>query len=282
MRPRSRSRSTRAGFAGLERHRTRPAQHRRLFGERAGWSLPGFGATGWTPVNLPNSDPTPGVAWYHTTFNLNEPRGVDASIGLNIADAATKPYRAGIFLNGWNLGLSANDVGPRHTFVLPNGLLHTGIDDDGKNTLAIAVLSPNAGGGTTGGDLSQVSLSDARPGLGVAQGGVTVATYTASTTANVTSTAGDATLSVSDPDPAHPSHLVNGAYALPQALQANATRAAGTGNAFAPSREPRPRCSPTPARCPTTRWLARSSNRSRRTRCARAAIIIPGPSAGMK
>ena len=47
--------------------------------------------------------------------------------------------------------------------------------------------------------------------------------YTASTTANVTSTAGDATLSVSDPDTAHPGHLVNGSFFLPQALQATAT-----------------------------------------------------------
>jgi alpha-L-arabinofuranosidase B-like protein/concanavalin A-like lectin/glucanase superfamily protein/lamin tail-like protein/alpha-galactosidase-like protein len=53
--------------------------------------------------------------------------------------------------------------------------------------------------------------------------------YTASTTATVTSTAGDATLSVSDPDPAHPGHLVNGSFFLPQALQASAN----TG-AFAP------------------------------------------------
>jgi hypothetical protein len=39
-------------------------------------------------------------------------------------------------------------------------------------------------------------------------------TYEASTTANVTSTAGDATLSVSDPG-----HLTNGAFSLPQPLQ---------------------------------------------------------------
>ena len=38
--------------------------------------------------------------------------------------------------------------------------------------------------------------------------------YTASTTANVISTAGDATLSVSDPG-----HLMNGGFALPQPLQ---------------------------------------------------------------
>jgi beta-glucosidase len=58
--------------------------------------------------------------------------------------------------------------------------------------------------------------------------------YTASTTANVISTAGDATLSVSDPDPAHPGHLVNGSFVMPQALQANATSPLGTGGAFAP------------------------------------------------
>jgi beta-glucosidase len=55
--------------------------------------------------------------------------------------------------------------------------------------------------------------------------------YTASTTADVLSTAGDATLSVSDPDTAHPGHLVNGAFALPSALQASASSPAGAGSA---------------------------------------------------
>jgi len=44
--------------------------------------------------------------------------------------------------------------------------------------------------------------------------------YTATTTANVISTAGDATLAVTDPSTSAPGRLVNGAYALPQALQA--------------------------------------------------------------
>jgi hypothetical protein len=38
----------------------------------------------------------------------------------------------------------------------------------------------------------------------------------------VTSSAGDAALSVSDPDTVHPGHLVNGSFFLPSALQANA------------------------------------------------------------
>jgi Asp-tRNA(Asn)/Glu-tRNA(Gln) amidotransferase A subunit family amidase len=47
-------------------------------------------------------------------------------------------------------------------------------------------------------------------------------TYTAATTADVISTAGDATLGVSDPDTAHPGRLLNGAYALAAPLQADA------------------------------------------------------------
>jgi hypothetical protein len=52
--------------------------------------------------------------------------------------------------------------------------------------------------------------------------------YTATTTATVISTAGDATLSVADPSSAHTGHLVNGSFFLPQPLQAN-----GNGGAYA-------------------------------------------------
>ncbi len=48
--------------------------------------------------------------------------------------------------------------------------------------------------------------------------------YTASTTANVVSTAGDATLSVSDPG-----HLTNGAFSLPEALRVEIAPASWTG-----------------------------------------------------
>ena len=48
-------------------------------------------------------------------------------------------------------------------------------------------------------------------------------TYTASTTANVISTAGDAALTVSDPG-----HLANGTFALPETLQVDIAPAAWT------------------------------------------------------
>jgi virginiamycin B lyase len=59
-------------------------------------------------------------------------------------------------------------------------------------------------------------------------------TYHVSMTANVISTAGDATLSVADPSATATGHLVNGSFSLPQPLTAKASSAAGTGRAYAP------------------------------------------------
>ena len=58
--------------------------------------------------------------------------------------------------------------------------------------------------------------------------------YVASTTATVTSTAENTTLSVTDPSETHTGRMVNGAHALAQPLHARATSPRGTGGAFAP------------------------------------------------
>ena len=54
----------------------------------------------------------------------------------------------------------------------------------------------------------------------------------ASTTATVISTAGDATLSVADPSSTNTGQLVNGTFALPQPLQARGRNAANTGTTY--------------------------------------------------
>jgi PKD repeat protein len=61
--------------------------------------------------------------------------------------------------------------------------------------------------------------------------------YTASTSANVISTAGDALLSVADPSATATGRLVNGPYALAQPLEAMASSTGGVGAAFAPLRD---------------------------------------------
>ena len=72
--------------------------------------------------------------------------------------------------------------------------------------------------------------------------------YTASTMATVLSTAGDATLSVADPSSTNTGHLVNGAFFLPQKLQA------GTGD------DARARSAAPPPRRRLKTWSAPTSN----------------------
>jgi beta-galactosidase GanA len=137
-----------------------PLNNGGLYGERAGWSLPGYPDAGWSRVSLPDTGTAPGVSWYRTNFALDVPAGTDASLGLTITDPAPEAYRAQIFVNGWNLGLYLGGVGPQHTFALPNGIL----DPRGRNTVAIAVTrTADAPAG-----LGRVSLTD----LGTAAGGV--------------------------------------------------------------------------------------------------------------
>ncbi|MFF8030752.1 beta-galactosidase [Streptomyces sp. NPDC016626] len=149
------------GAAAADRVRG-PLNNGGLYGERKGWHLPGHDDREWQAADFPREDRRQGVTWYRTGFRLDVAPDVDASIGLTLEDDPERAYRVQIFLNGWNLGQYINDVGPQHTFVLPNGILRT----RGANTLALAVLSD----GTTPAGPREVRLTT----LGAARGGVAV------------------------------------------------------------------------------------------------------------
>jgi beta-galactosidase GanA len=123
-----------------------------LYGERAGWSLPGYPDGKWDKVSLPTADTRPGVSWYRTDADLDLPHGQDTSLGLTFTDDPSRKYRATIFVNGWQVGNYVNYLGPQHTFPVPNGILNPG----GRNSIAIAVWNLD---GSTGG-LGKVSLTD--------------------------------------------------------------------------------------------------------------------------
>ncbi len=123
-----------------------------LYGERAGWSLPGYPDGGWKSVTLPTSVKRPGVSWYRTQVALHLPNGQDTSLGLTFADDPSRKYRVTIFVNGWQLGNYVNYVGPQHSFPIPNGILNP----HGRNTIALAVWNLD---GSTGG-LGEVSLTN--------------------------------------------------------------------------------------------------------------------------
>ncbi|MFB7752035.1 beta-galactosidase [Streptomyces sp. NPDC056121] len=137
-----------------------PLNNGGLYGERHGWHLPGFRDDDWHPATLPSpaDGQRQGVTWYRTGFRLAIDHDVDAAVGLTFTDDASRAYRVQIFLNGWNMGQYINDVGPQHTFALPNGVLRT----RGRNTLALAVLSD----GTTPSGPGEVKLTLMRSAAG--------------------------------------------------------------------------------------------------------------------
>lgn len=115
-----------------------------LYGERAGWHLPGIaveGAGGWSSARPDAAPPAPGTYWLRTHVRLDLPRGHDVQLGLAFGDTSTprsdRANRALIFVNGWNMGQFAANVGPQRVFVIPPGI----IDPDGENTIALAVTT---------------------------------------------------------------------------------------------------------------------------------------------
>jgi type 1 glutamine amidotransferase len=102
-----------------------------------------------------------------------------------------------------------------------------------KDWMGVLLGSTSVGGGANGTVPATLSLSLGAP---ASFGGLTPGvgkTYTASTTATVISTAGDATLSVADPSTTATGRLVNGTFSLAAALQAMATSPLGAGGALA-------------------------------------------------
>jgi beta-galactosidase GanA len=140
-----------------------PLNNGGLFGERNGWHLPNFTDGGWVFHPVPDSAARAGTSWYRTQFTLAIPAVDDASLGITIGDPAVRAsggaYRVLLFVNGWNMGQYIANVGPQHTFIIPNGIL----DPRGTNTLALAVTS-NGGAGDA---LERVVLTN----LGTVRGG---------------------------------------------------------------------------------------------------------------
>jgi S-formylglutathione hydrolase FrmB len=102
-----------------------------------------------------------------------------------------------------------------------------GLEQTLRNLVAVfPTTTDTTVGGTVPATLS-LQLG-AAPSFGTFTPG-TARTYTASTTATVTSTAGEATLVVSDPSSTSTGHLVNGTFALPQPLQGLGTVKTYTG-----------------------------------------------------
>jgi hypothetical protein len=83
-----------------------------LFGERAGWHLPGFDTRNWVvrdlQAGLPNG--AAGVGFFVTEFPLHIPPDFDVMLSFTF-DESAQPYRALLFVNGWMMGKRVANLG---------------------------------------------------------------------------------------------------------------------------------------------------------------------------
>jgi uncharacterized protein YjiK len=180
-------------------------------------------------------------------FGTNVPAGFEigtysgSGIGLSTdGDAVNLFDSAGTKVTGVSFGASTTFF----TFDNAAGLTGsiTALSAAGRNG-AVTVSGATGSPGTIATNGAQVTAGGAVIGLVPAQLALTLGgpatfapfmaavakDYEAQTTATVTSTGGDAALSVVDAGPVAPGHLVSGTFALPQALQVNAN-----GGAYRP------------------------------------------------
>ncbi len=133
-------------------------------------------------------------------------------------------------------GASATGASVSHSYLTggPHSakLTVTYADGDTASANVSADVPPSASTPVSGTVPATLALTLGAPaGFGTFTLGV-ANTYSASTTANVLSSGGDAMLSVADAGAQAPGHLVNGTFVMPQALKARATNSANPSTAF--------------------------------------------------
>ena len=168
------------------------------------------------------------------SVDVNVPITFDS--GATTVDGDTLTY-------AWDFGdgSTSTDKTPTHAYTAV-----------GNYTAKVTVTSPLGTSGTTTYPVTVTAASTTTPGnvgadvpfmLALTLGGPAgfgplvpgvAKDYTSTMAATVTSTAGEATLSVVDPDTVQPGKLVNGTYVLASPLQIMATNAANPTGTFAP------------------------------------------------
>jgi beta-galactosidase GanA len=123
-----------------------------LYGERLGWHLPGFSASGdaWSIGSPAEGLNSSGIKWYLTTFELNIDSDLDVPIGLELSAPSGTVASVQIYLNGYQYGKYIPHIGPQTRFPFPPGV----INNQGNNTLAMSIWAET----DAGAKLDNVSL----------------------------------------------------------------------------------------------------------------------------
>lgn len=81
--------------------------------------MPGFPDDSWTTRDLSEGlpDDAAGLGFFRTEFTLDIPTGYDVQMSFEFEDEAEgQPYRALLFVNGWNMGKRVANLGYVSTY----------------------------------------------------------------------------------------------------------------------------------------------------------------------
>ena len=117
--------------------RTRgPLNEGGLYAERQGYHLPAPPFSAWPSVNpVTDGVPAAGVALFTTNFSLALPTAYDIPLSISFGTLGGGPFRAQLFVNGYQFGKFLSNIGPQVLFPVPNGILNA----NGENYVAITV-----------------------------------------------------------------------------------------------------------------------------------------------
>jgi len=105
-----------------------------LYGERAGWHLPGYDDSLWEERTPFQGIAQPGVGFFRTTFQLDLPENYDIPLSF-VFDSTIGHYRSQLYVNGWQMGKRIANIGPQTAFPVHEGIL----DYHGINTVVLSL-----------------------------------------------------------------------------------------------------------------------------------------------
>ena len=97
-----------------------------LYAERQGFTQPRPPNAKWASGNPATGISKAGVAFYQASFNLDLPKGYDIPLTFNFGNTtingAVADYRAQLWVNGYQFGKYANNIGPQSSYPVPQGM----------------------------------------------------------------------------------------------------------------------------------------------------------------
>uniref|UniRef100_A0A0W0FZJ3 beta-galactosidase n=2 Tax=Moniliophthora roreri TaxID=221103 RepID=A0A0W0FZJ3_MONRR len=113
-----------------------------LHAERAGWHLPGFDDSAWTERFPSEGVENGSIGFFRAISELNIPEGYDASLEFILQAPAESVLRAQLYINGYQYGKFAPQIGNQIAFPVPPGILNY----RGTNTIGLNLWSQTAAG----------------------------------------------------------------------------------------------------------------------------------------